>query len=110
MYSFEREIGGFKKKVKNRSKVEGSICQTYILKETYNFCSYYFEPHVQSRRTKVSRNDDSGENSIKPSLLVFNPPGCAVGQCKDRWLTGSESKSTHLHILLNRDELESFRR
>ena len=110
MYSFEQEIGGLKKKVKNRSKVEGSICQTYISKETSNFCSYYFEPHVQSRGTQVGQNDDNGENSIKPTLLVFNPPGYAAGQCKDRGLTRSESKTTHLHILLNRDELESFRR
>ena len=78
MYPFEREIGGFKRTIKNRAKVEGSICQAYISKETSNFCSYYFKPDVQSRRTKVSRNDNGGENSIEPTLLIFNQPGHAA--------------------------------
>ena len=37
MYLFEREIEGFKRTVKNRAKVEGSICQAYISKEKSNF-------------------------------------------------------------------------
>ena len=79
MYLFEREIGGFQRTVENRAKVEGLIYQVYILKETSNFCSYYFEPHVQSRRTRVGRNDDGGESSIEPTLLVFNQSGRAIG-------------------------------
>ena len=110
MYRFEREIGGFKRTVKNKAKVEGLICQAYISKETSNFCSYYFELYLQSTRTRVSRNDDGGESSIEPTLSIFNQPGCAARRCKDRWLTGSEWKSAYLHILLNYDEVESFRR
>ena len=90
MYSFEREIEGFKITVNNGAKVEGSICQAYISKETSNFCFYYFEPYIQSRRTRVTRNDDGGESSIEPTLSVFNQPGCAARRCKDQWLTGSE--------------------
>ena len=110
MYPFEREIGGFKRTVKNRVKVKGSICQAYISKEISNFCSYYFESCVQSRRTRVTWNDDGGESLSKPTLSVFNQPGHAARRCKDRWLTGNEWKSTHLRILLNCDEMESFRR
>ena len=61
MYLFEQEIGWIKRMIKNRVKVERSICQAYISKETSYFCSYYFESHVQSRRTRVGRNDDGGE-------------------------------------------------
>ena len=42
MYLFELQIGGFKRAVKNKAKVKRSICPAYILKETSNFCSYYF--------------------------------------------------------------------
>ena len=79
MYPFERKIGGFKRTVKNRAKVEGSIGQAYISKETSNFCLYYFQPHVQFRRTRVSQNDDGGESSIEPTLSIFNQPGHAIG-------------------------------
>ena len=70
MYLFEREIGGFKRTVKNRAKVEGSICQAYISKETSNFCSYYFELHVQSRRTRVGQNDNGGQYSTNLVMLL----------------------------------------
>ena len=110
MYPFEQEIGRFKRMVKNRAKVEGSICQAYISKETSNFCSYYFELHLQSGRTKVTQNDDGGESLIESTFFLFNQPDQATGRWKDRRLTGSEWKSRHLYILLNCDEVESFRR
>ena len=53
MYPFEREIGGFQRTMKTKAQVERSICQAYISKEISNFCSYYFESHVQSRKTRV---------------------------------------------------------
>ena len=72
MYPFEKKIGGFQRTVKNRAQVEGSICPVYILKEISNFYSYYFEPHVQSKRTRIGQNDDGDESSIEPTLTVFN--------------------------------------
>ena len=101
MYPFKREIGGFKRTVKNKVQVEGSICQIYISKETSNFCFY--------ERARVGRNDDGGESSIKPSLSIFNQPGHATRKCKDQWLTRNEWNSTHLHILINCDEVQPFR-
>ncbi|XP_038680928.1 uncharacterized protein LOC119981859 [Tripterygium wilfordii] len=53
MYPFERFLHSLKKKVKNKARVEGSICEAYIVEETSSFASYYFEPHVSSRRTRV---------------------------------------------------------
>ena len=85
MYPFERDIGGFKRTVKNRAQVEGSIFKAYISKETSKFYSYYFEPHVQSRRTKVGRNEDGGKSSIQPTLSVFDQPHHASGKPKDQW-------------------------
>jgi len=32
--------------IKNKTRVEGSICEAYLVQETSHFCSYYFESHV----------------------------------------------------------------
>ena len=52
-----------KRMVKNKSHVEGSIYEAYLSLETSHICSYYFESHVQSMRTKVGRNDFGGQNN-----------------------------------------------
>ena len=79
MYLFKQKIGRFKRIVKNRAKVDRSISQAYISNDTSNFCSYYFELHVQSKRTRIGQNDDDGESLIKPTLSILNQPGCAAG-------------------------------
>ena len=85
------------------------IYQAYISKEISNFYSYYFEPYVQFKRTKVAQNDDGSESSIEPTLSAFNYPNHAARKCKDQWLLGNEWNSTHLHILVNCDKVEPFK-
>lgn len=46
MYPFERYMLYLKRKVQNKIKVEGSICETYILEEIPNFASMYFDPSI----------------------------------------------------------------
>ena len=31
----------------NKAKVEGSICNAYLVEEATSFCSYYFEDYVR---------------------------------------------------------------
>ncbi|KAJ8771158.1 hypothetical protein K2173_023483 [Erythroxylum novogranatense] len=38
-----------KKNVKNKARVEGSICNAYLVEEASTFCGHYFEPHVRTR-------------------------------------------------------------
>lgn len=61
MYPFERHLNHLKRKVKNKARVEGSICEAYVLEEISNFCSRYFKPHVATNRTRAPRNDDGDE-------------------------------------------------
>ncbi|XP_052116487.1 uncharacterized protein LOC127746636 [Arachis duranensis] len=82
MYPFERVIRAFKRIVKNRARVEGSICEAFLGKETSSFVSFYFEPHILSRQTRVGRNDDGGD-TIKSSLSIFNRHGRKFGKAKD---------------------------
>ncbi|GKD63878.1 transposon-like protein, partial [Tanacetum coccineum] len=60
MYPFERYLYHLKKKVKNKARVESSICEAYIMEEISNFCTHYFESHVETNSRRVGRNDDGG--------------------------------------------------
>lgn len=101
MYPFERFLHGLKKKVKNKARVEGSICEAYLLEETSIFCSHYFESHVQSRSRRVPRNDDGGVSSEFPPISIFNHPGRPQGTSKKRFITDEERTEIQCYVLLN---------
>lgn len=94
--------------VKNRARVEGSICEAYLCQETSHFISYYFESHVQSLRNRVGRNDDGGQDEGRQILSIFNHHGRSAGACKSRYLTDRELRAAHLHILLNCEEVQPY--
>jgi hypothetical protein len=64
-----------KKKVKNKTHVEASICEAYIVEEISTFISYYFEPHLRTRINRVPWHDDGGEVSSSGNLSIFFNPG-----------------------------------
>ena len=92
--------------MKQRARVEGSICEAYLTRETSHFCSFYFENQVPSLRTRVCRNDDGGPSTNPPSLSVFDHPGRASGKATVRWLNDQEMKTATLCMLLNYDEIQ----
>ncbi|XP_038687502.1 uncharacterized protein LOC119986883 [Tripterygium wilfordii] len=109
MYPFERFLHFLKKNVKNKSRVEGSICEAYIVEETSTFASYYFEPHVTSRRTRVPRNDEGGTfNPEFPTISIFNQPGRLVGEAGRHYLTDKEYDAATLYMFLNCDIVQPF--
>ena len=102
-------INKLKKMVKNKSRVEGSICEAYLAQETVHFCSYYFEPDVQSRRTRVGRNEYLGDDEmIEQCGSIFNLSGRPSGACKRRYLNDDEYKAARLYVLLNCTEVEPY--
>jgi len=93
--------------VKNKTRVEGSICEAYLVQETSQFCSYYFESHVQIMRNKVSRNDDGSENEeVDQTSTIFNNLGRYSGTSSCRYLNKKELEAAHLHVLLNCEEVQ----
>ncbi|GKC29203.1 hypothetical protein Tco_1036497 [Tanacetum coccineum] len=91
MYPFERYLYHLKKKVKNKARVESSICEAYIMEEISNFCTHYFESHVETNSRRVGRNDDGGNlNPNRFSLSIFNHRGRPSGTCKRRYLDDDE--------------------
>ena len=83
-----------KRKVRNKARVEGSICESYIVEEISNFVSLYFESHLQTRRTQVPRNDDGGEASNDNSLSIFRHSYRPFGGWRKYYLTDN-----YLHII-----------
>ena len=98
-----------KKKVNNKARVEGSICEAYIIEEISTFCSFYFESHIQTKINKVERNDVGGEvDAPEGCLSIFTHPGRAVGREKIRYLTDVELQAANIYVLLNCDEIQPF--
>ncbi|XP_049394089.1 uncharacterized protein LOC125858374 [Solanum stenotomum] len=109
MYPFEREIHTLKKMVKNRIRVEGSICEAYIIKEISTFSSHYFQPNVQTRHNKVTRNDDGGEVDAPDGCLsIVLHPGCPSGEMNGRYLSDKEWDAARIYVLLNCEEIQQF--
>ncbi|CAH9124015.1 unnamed protein product [Cuscuta epithymum] len=109
MYPFERFLRRLKKHVKNKARVEGSICNAYLVEEAATFCSHYFEPHIQTRARKVPRNDDGGDiEKVEGSLNIFSHPGRAYGKVKRRMLTLQEKSAAQSYILLNCEEAGEY--
>jgi hypothetical protein len=63
-----------KKKVKNKTHVEASICEAYIVEEISTFISYYFKPHLRTRINRVPWHDDGGEVPSSEKLSIFSNP------------------------------------
>ena len=86
--------------MKNKARVEGSICNAYLVEEASLFCSYYFEEHVHTMHRRVPRNNDvCGENweENEETLSIFKYPGRAFGQATSRQLSLEEFHASHAY-------------
>lgn len=99
-------------KVKNKARVEGSICNAYLVEEASTFFSYYFEPHVQTRHTSIARNEEGetmttnlGNESV---LSICNIHCRKFGKIQTRYLSPEEYKVAMNYILLNCDEVQPY--
>ncbi|RDX99035.1 hypothetical protein CR513_17970, partial [Mucuna pruriens] len=58
--------------VKNKARVEASICEAYLVEETSTFASFYYPNKIETRRTRIPHNVDSGEGSSSiPPISIF---------------------------------------
>ena len=108
---FYRYLRRLKNNVRNKAKVEGSICNAYLVEETSSFCAHYFEPYVNTRHRKVPRNVQifRDENQEHEGLLsIFKHPGRAFGKEKFRYLNAEEYHAARTYILLNCEEVKPY--
>ena len=98
--------------MRNKAKVEGSICNAYLVEETSSFCAHYFEPYVNTRHRRVPRNlivvdrDDTQEH--EGMLSIFKHADRAFGKEKFRYLTPDEYHAARSYILLNCEEVKPY--
>jgi hypothetical protein len=99
-----------KKKVKNKTHVEASICEAYIIEDISTFISYYFEPHLRTRINHVPRNDGGGEVPSSENLSIFSNPRRPTPKnvIRGRYFSEIEFKQAHNYVLFNCDELKPF--
>ncbi|KAM3201975.1 hypothetical protein P3L10_029599 [Capsicum annuum] len=110
MYPTERNLRRYKNDVKNKNKVEASICNAYLVEEASLFCAHYFKSHIPIRYRKVPRIlDDVGvEQDDHEMLSVFKQAGRDFGKLKRRRLDDKEYHTDRTYILLNCDEVKPY--
>ncbi|XP_073295278.1 uncharacterized protein [Primulina huaijiensis] len=108
MYPFERFLRRLKNNIRNKAKVEGSICNAYLVEETSSFCAYYFADSVKTRHRKFSRNSDDARQIDTNLFSIFKFPGRPIGSYIFRWLDDREYHAARTYILLNCDEVKPF--
>ena len=107
MYPFERFIGDSERFVKNKARVENSICVSYLHRETTHFCSHYFNLMMLTPTNKRNEiHPESGKHQA--NLSVFNFHGRHFGKENEYWLTNQELRSAHIHVLINSNEVKSY--
>ncbi|XP_058010530.1 uncharacterized protein LOC110655973 [Hevea brasiliensis] len=101
MYPFERYLRKLKNNVKNKAKVEGSICNAYLVEEASSFCAHYFEPHVNTRHRKVPRNDDTVEHMDEHlgNLSIFTHSGRPLEKERLHISRTRISSETNVHLV-----------
>ena len=112
MYPFERYMFHLKKKVKNLSKVEGSIVAQSLNEEVSHFAEYYFPSDVRTKLKRPTRHDDGGAKAVYPVYVpdLFCQVGRASGKGKKRLLSSQESHHLHNYILRNCEDIAEYER
>ncbi|KAK2401723.1 hypothetical protein QL285_051293 [Trifolium repens] len=108
MYPFERFMGDSKRSVKNKARVEGSICATYLHRETIHFCSHYFKDTLSS--TNIRNETGTSQNvRIHPlNMSIFSLPGRNGGGEKVFYPGDKVLYAAHVHLLINCTEVEPY--
>ncbi|XP_057251800.1 uncharacterized protein LOC130591871 [Beta vulgaris subsp. vulgaris] len=113
MYPFERLLNHLKRKVGNKARVEGSICNAYLTEETTNFCSNYFQPGVDTKSRDLGRNvnpDVASTHGLGVPELFREDCGRPGTDGRLRWLQDKEYDRAHLYVLANSGILSDYER
>jgi hypothetical protein len=104
-YPIERCLKVIRKKCGNKSKIEGSIAEAYILEEVSNFTSVYYGDNLPSVHNPPARYNAS-ENDSRLSLFQ-GQLGTASGSTTKR-LSHQEWCRIMLYVLTNLDEVTPY--
>lgn len=96
-----RFLNHIKQKIGNKARVEGSICNAYLLEEISNFCSLYFEQHIETKARNLDTDID--DDQVDPDIPAHfqGDMGTTTGKCVEGYLTEEEYLQAHTYILRN---------
>ncbi|XP_028227067.1 uncharacterized protein LOC114408176 [Glycine soja] len=83
MYFLERYLGNLKSYFRNKSCVEGSIAEGYLVEECLTFCSRYLHNGVETRLNRMTRNSDRCVTNEAESPIFFSRIGHLIGGKKN---------------------------
>ena len=109
--SIIRYLRKLKNNVRNKVKVEGSICNAYLVEEASTFCEHYFNPMLHTRYRRMPCNVKSHtkeRNDYDGKLSIFTHPGRPFGRHTTRMLSEREMNVTHQYVLLNCIEVKPY--
>lgn len=109
-----RFLNHLKRKIGNKARVEGSICNAYLTEEISNFCSNYFQPSVDTKTRDLGRNvnadvESPADNDEIPELFTVDK-GRVSNLGKTRYLDDKELERAHLFVLRNTGILGEYER
>ena len=85
--------------MRQKARVEGSICKSYIEEEASIFFSHYFSDHVNISFKSATRNDDAVEQdcSSEAMLSIFRQHGQPAGKCVEVWFDDRDYHVAHTY-------------
>ncbi|KAL4580035.1 hypothetical protein LXL04_016209 [Taraxacum kok-saghyz] len=113
MYQYERKLGIIKRRIRNKSRVEGSIVNEHLVHELSTYCSLYFSPTIETPHNREPRNfalQHDNSSSGEPTLSVFSFPSRRLYEKvgRQRGLSPGELHKAHTYILPNCAEVSPY--
>ncbi|RDY01451.1 hypothetical protein CR513_15224, partial [Mucuna pruriens] len=99
MYPFERFLHSLKNKVKNKERIEASICEAYLVEETSTFALFYYPDKIETRKTGYLVM--LIQVKVLHLLLLYQFLIIQEEQQVDL-------NAAHLYVLLNCEEVQSY--
>ncbi|CAL5209972.1 unnamed protein product [Lathyrus oleraceus] len=99
-------MGDSKRLVKNKAKVEGSICAYYLHRETSHFCSHYFNHLILTPR--IIRNALTVNERSQFTLSFLGLPSRPFRNKNVHGLTQKEMQFAHVLAMINCDEVKPY--
>lgn len=109
-----RFLNHLKRKIGNKARVEGSICNAYLAEEIANFVANYFQDNIDTKTRDLGRNvnpdvqERANEDDIPEMFKV--DVGRVSTEGKARYLDDKELERAHFFVLSNSGILGEYER
>jgi hypothetical protein len=105
-YANEREQKNLRAKCKNKSRIEATIAEAFILEENSNFTTKYFGENIHTVDNPVPRYNNGCENDCLLSLFIGRGGTSCRGDIKV--LLNEEWLSAMIYVLTNLQEVQNY--